>query len=57
MLQCYELNEHVATGPEVVPFLVKMAKVTVIPEETKCIPYMVEYYPGNTRDPETREEE
>ena len=45
MLQCYQLEEEVTRGAEVVPFLVKMAKVTNIPEGTKRIPYMVEYSP------------
>ena len=46
MLHCYHLTELVVTGPDVVPFLVQMAKVTLIPEGTKLIPYMVEYNPG-----------
>ena len=46
MLHCYNLTDMVVTGPDVVPFLVKMAKVTLIPEGTKLIPYMVEYNPG-----------
>ena len=45
MIQCYGLQEFVATGAEAVPFLVKMARVAMVPEGTKLIPYMVEYYP------------
>ena len=44
MLGRYGLTEHITTGSEVVPFLVKMARVTMIPKSTKRIPYMVEYH-------------
>ena len=43
MLGCYELTGRVSTGSEVVPFLVKMARVTTIPKGANRIPYMVEY--------------
>ena len=46
MLQCYQLTDMVTTGTEVAPFLVKMARVTVVPEGTRLIPYMVEYNPA-----------
>ena len=46
MLECHSLQEEVRTGVEAVPFLVKMAKITVIPPNTKRIPYMVEYQTG-----------
>ena len=45
MLQCYRLTERVVTGSDVAPFLVKMARVTVIPDGAKRIPYTVEYNP------------
>ena len=56
MLQCYGLNDMVATGAEAVPFLVKMARVTAVPKGTKLIPYMVEYY-ADREAAETIEEE
>ena len=57
MLQCYHLTEMVVTGPDVVPFLVQMAKVTLIPEGTRLIPYMVEYNPGEGIPENNREED
>ena len=57
MLQCYDLTERVVTGPDVVPFLVQMAKATLIPEGAKLIPYMVEYNPVEGPSGPYREEE
>ena len=45
MIKCYGLEESVATGVDSVSFLVKMARVTLIPEGTTLIPYLVEYNP------------
>ena len=56
MLKCYGLTEHIAVGAEVVPFLVKMARITMIPKGTKRIPYMVEYRAERREEGEIAEE-
>ena len=55
MLECYQLVESVEVGVDAVPFLVKMARITLVPGGTMRIPYMVEYY-STTRDETTHEE-
>ena len=39
MLECYDLKEDFCTGPEAVPFLVKLAKRTKRPKDSRLIPY------------------
>ena len=57
MLRCYHLEDVVTIGVEAVPFLVKMARVTALPEGTRLIPYMVEYNEGRGIAQEEEEEE
>ena len=39
MVECYGLTPWVAQGAQVVPFLVKMAKVTLLARSHRVIPY------------------
>ena len=57
MLECYRLVELVAMGADAVPFLAKMARVTLVPEGTARIPYMVEYYSAATERAAAAQEE
>ena len=57
MVQCYGLQEDVVSGADAVPFLVKMARVTLPAEGVKPIPYMVEYYPDAVEEEAEQEEE
>ena len=58
LLECYSLQQEVLFGPDAVPFLVKMARTTVLPRGKQRIPYFEEYhteYPRETTPPQEGE--
>ena len=50
LLECHSLQQEVFFGSEAAPFLVKMARTTVLQKKRPRIPYMAEYHTDYPRE-------